>query len=379
MVGGIAHYIGQTFSLVAREDLVVISHVEAGVGEVRQDQRFRVVPTGWALMSRGKLAILPLVGRTLAHLFRERDYGVVVAEQVQTAIPAWIASRLIGARLVIFAYGMEITTSRWRGIKGWMFRRADRVITISAYSQMLLERLGVPRTSIGIVPPSVTAKAFNGVLGMSRADAKRSLGIAPDATILVTVAVLKQKYKGIDTAIRAASVLREKYPRLQYFVIGAGPDRPRLEQIASDLRLDGAVRFVGAVDDATKGLYYAASDLFMLPNRVEYSRGGERSEGFGIVFLEAALFGRPAIGGQGGSLDAVLNGVTGLTVTGDSVEEVVSAAARLLDDPQLAGRLGDAGRRRATEEFSTLRVSERLSDLFVVDPNATSIGASEGE
>jgi phosphatidylinositol alpha-1,6-mannosyltransferase len=188
------------------------------------------------------------------------------------------------------------------------------------------------------------------------------LGIAEDARVLLSVAVLNQQYKGIDTTIRAASLLRGRYDGLQYFVIGSGPDRSRLERIAEELRLDGLVKFVGPVNETTKGLYYAACDLFMLPNRVEYTRGGERSEGFGIVFLEAALFGRPSIGGQGGSLDAVLHGETGLSVLGTSVEEVAAAAAKLLDDLPLREQLSEAGRRRAAFEFSTERLSQRFHE-----------------
>ena len=149
-------------------------------------------------------------------------------------------------------------------------------------------------------------------------------------------------------------------------VIGDGPDRQRLERITRTLQLERHVTFVGSVDDATKGLYYAACDLFMLPNRVEYGNGGERSEGFGIVFLEAALFGKPSIGGQGGSLDAVVSGETGLSVLGTSVAEVADAVAKLLDNPQLAEQFSVAGRRRAETHFSTARVGETLHEEFAL-------------
>jgi len=362
MVGGIAHYIDRVFSSVPPERLVVIRHLEPGTNESKPLRRVRVIQTGRysALLRRGKLAILPLIMSTVGHLMRERAYGLVVAEQIQTAIPALVAARLLGVRLVVFAYGMEITTSRWRRLKAWVYCQADQVITISAYSRKLLERLGVPRERIATIPPSVDVEPFKEALDISKDQARARLGIAADARVLLSVAVLNQQYKGIDTTIWATSLLRGRYDGLQYFVIGSGPDRPRLERLASELRLDGLVKFVGAVDDATKGLYYAACDLFMLPNRVEYSRGGERSEGFGIVFLEAALFGKPSIGGQGGSLDAVLHGETGLSVLGTSAEEVAVAAAKLLDDLPLMEQLSEAGRRRVSHDFSTERVSQRF-------------------
>jgi phosphatidyl-myo-inositol dimannoside synthase len=364
MVGGIAHYIAGVFSRVRSEDLVVIRHLEPGTSDSEQDQRFRVIHTGSysAFLRRGKLAILPLIVSTVRHVLRERTYGLIVAEQIQTAIPALIAARFLGVKFIIVAHGMEITTGRWRRVKAWVFCQADKVITVSAYSRALLERLGVSPERIATVPPSVDAEPFKDQLQVSKNQARARLGIAEDARVLLSVAVLKQQYKGIDTTIRATSLLSGRYNRLQYFVIGSGPDRTRLERIADDLQLDGLVKFVGPVDEATKGLYYAACDLFMLPNRVEYSRGGERSEGFGIVFLEAALFGRPSIGGQGGSLDAVLHGETGLSVLGTSVEEVAAAAAKLLDDLPLREQLSEAGRRRASFDFSAEKVSQRFRE-----------------
>jgi len=371
MVGGIAQYISRVFSNVPPTDLVVISHEDSGI-QARGEKRFRVISTGSysTFLRAGKLAILPLIISTIWHVTRQREYRIVVAEQIQTAIPALIAARLLGARLVILAYGMEITTSRWRRMKRWMFRQADRVITISAYSRILLIRLGVSPDRIGLIMPTIDKDAFGTSLQTSKRGARAKLGIASDAPVLLSVAVLMYQYKGIDTVIRSIDLLRRRYQGLRYVVIGDGPDRHRLERITRELKLERHVTFVGSVDEATKGLHYAACDLFMLPNRVEYGNGGERSEGFGIVFLEAALFGKPSIGGQGGSLDAVVNGETGLSVSGASAEEVASAVAKLLDDPQLAEKLSEAGRRRAEAQFSTQRAAGSLYEEFALTPRA---------
>ena len=178
------------------------------------------------------------------------------------------------------------------------------------------------------------------------------------------MAVLNQQYKGIDTTIRAASLLNGQYRGLQYFVIGTGPDQRRLERIADELRLDGLVKFVGPVDEGTKGLYYAACDVFMLPNRVEYSRGGERSEGFGIVFLEAAAAGRPVIGGDSGGVpEAVERDETGLLVDGTSPQAVAEAIRALAWAPHLRARFGRAGRDRVIRRFTWARAAEQVMSL----------------
>jgi glycosyltransferase involved in cell wall biosynthesis len=76
------------------------------------------------------------------------------------------------------------------------------------------------------------------------------------------------------------------------------------------------------------------------------------TEGFGLVFLEANLMGKPAIGGRaGGTEDAVVDGETGLLVDGHDVRQIADAAIRLLSDRAYASLLGQRGRERVLEEF----------------------------
>src|SRR5437016_14611556 len=94
MVCGIAHYIDRVFSSVPPECLVVIRHLQPGTSDSERARRFRVIQTGRysSFLRQGKLAILPLLVTTVRHLLRDRTYGLIVAEQIQTAIPALIRS-----------------------------------------------------------------------------------------------------------------------------------------------------------------------------------------------------------------------------------------------------------------------------------------------
>ena len=74
------------------------------------------------------------------------------------------------------------------------------------------------------------------------------------------------------------------------------------------------------------------------------------TEGYGIVFLEAGAHGKAVIGGRaGGAVEAVDDGSTGILVDGNHIEDVRRAISLLLDDPEMAGRMGEAGRRKASE------------------------------
>ncbi len=109
---------------------------------------------------------------------------------------------------------------------------------------------------------------------------------------------------------------------------------------------------MGHVDGETLHRLFAACDVFLLPGReVEGS-----AEGFGVVFLEAALAGKPAIGGRvGGVPEAIAEGESGLLVDGSSPGEVAAATVRLLCDRALAADLGARGRARALREFDGRR------------------------
>jgi len=93
------------------------------------------------------------------------------------------------------------------------------------------------------------------------------------------------------------------------------------------------------------------------------------TEGFGMVFLEAAACGRPALAGTaGGTGSAVLDGVTGLRVDGTDLQAVGAALARLLEDRPLASALGEAALARVRAQFDWPRVAEQTARLADVTP-----------
>jgi len=109
--------------------------------------------------------------------------------------------------------------------------------------------------------------------------------------------------------------------------------------------------------------WYCAADLFAMPNRTV----NNDTEGFGMVYLEAAACGRPAIAGLvGGTGSAVLDEITGLRVNGESLDAVVKALRRLLNDTTLAKRLGEQGQHRVMENFSWEQVAHQ-TDLLHQD------------
>ena len=171
-----------------------------------------------------------------------------------------------------------------------------------------------------------------------------------------------QRRKGHDLVLRALPALLKRHSTLRYVIVGDGEERPRLESMARELGVTPQVTFVGEVPDDLLPGYFAAADIFVLPNRVE--KGD--FEGFGIVFLEAAAAGLPTVGGRSGGVpEAVLEDETGLLVDGTDPAELEGALHRLLVDRVLARSLGEAGRRRVRNEFTWAASAARLREAHL--------------
>jgi phosphatidylinositol alpha-1,6-mannosyltransferase len=142
-------------------------------------------------------------------------------------------------------------------------------------------------------------------------------------------------------------------------VIGDGPARCELEDLARSLGIQYHVVFLGEVSDTIKFSFYDICEFFVMPNRL---LNGQDWEGFGIVFLEAAMAGKPAVGGNNGGVpDAVEHEVTGLLVdTETGAEPTIIAMRRLLENAELRQRMGAVARQRACTLFAWEAIGERF-------------------
>jgi phosphatidylinositol alpha-1,6-mannosyltransferase len=156
--------------------------------------------------------------------------------------------------------------------------------------------------------------------------------------------------KGVDRTLEAVAALASEFPDLVYVVAGDGPQRAELERRASAPDLAGRVRLLGDVEDADVPALHRLAEVFLLPSRRE---AGDEVEGFGVSLVEASASGLPVIGGRSGGIpEAVLEGGTGLLVDPDEPASIARALRRLLEDRELARRLGRRGREEVVRHFN---------------------------
>lgn len=173
---------------------------------------------------------------------------------------------------------------------------------------------------------------------------------------LLTVGRLVKR-KGQEKVIDAMPHLLKKFPDLNYLIIGEGPEKNNLEQKIKNLKLVNKVKILDNVINSELAEYYSSADIFVMP--VENLEGD--AEGFGIVYLEAALFGLPVIGGNsGGAKEAILDNQTGLLVEPNNQQDLIEKITLLLEDTVLAEKLGWAGKNRVLKEFIWKNQADKL-------------------
>ena len=292
-----------------------------------------------------ELRCLSRAGRTVVHCGRGLPEGVA----------ALINRRFGGAPYMCWTHGEDLA-SAWTSreltlLVRRVYTAASMAIANSRNTADMLASAGVEPARIVTVYPGVDAHRFKPDAPI---DALRERFAAKPGKMLLSVGRL-QRRKGHDLAIQAVGQLVTTDPQLQYVIVGEGEERSRLEGMARECGIANRVHFVGEVSPASLPSYFAACDVFVLPNRID---NGD-IEGFGIVFLEAASSGKPVIGGNSGGVpEAVGDGKTGLLVSGTDVTQLVEALRRLLDDAELRSRLGKAGRERVMRSFTWQRAAD---------------------
>ena len=155
---------------------------------------------------------------------------------------------------------------------------------------------------------------------------------------------MKSGTKGHDLLLEIWPEVRQRIPRAKLVIAGGGDDKAQLEAKHNELGLHGAVEgFVGRVSDEELQRLYHDCTFFVMPSR---------HEGFGLVFLEAMLAGKPCIGAVGSASEIIEHDRTGFVFEADDRQAIQSACLRLFGDTELATRMGESGRNREAERFS---------------------------
>jgi phosphatidylinositol alpha-1,6-mannosyltransferase len=356
--GGIQSYLYELWRRLPPDETTVLTTPFAGAAEWDAQQDFRVerVRQRVLLPSRS-------LTRRIDALAREVRADVIFLDPMLPL--GLVGPHLTAAPYVIVAHGGEITgyarTVGSRGLARRVMRGAAAVVAAGTYPAAASELAAGQRLAGIVIPPGVDHDRFRPLDAGAREETRRRFGLDPERPLVLGVSRLVPR-KGFDTVIDAVG--DAALHGVQLAIAGAGRDRRRLER-----RAEGRVAFLGRVSDADLPALYACADVFAMCCRDRW--GGREAEGFGIVFLEAAACGVPAVAGlSGGSHEAVADGETGFVVASHDVGATRAAIARLVGARELRDRMGEAARRRAVEAFDNDRLVADLAPLAHGDLSA---------
>ena len=352
-VGGIQSYLWELWRRLPAGSVAVHSTPYEGAREFDAAQDFAV--------SRSREPVLlptPMVSRRVGRLAEAHRADLVIWDP---ALPVGHVAPKVELPYAVVLHGAEVTVpGRLPGTRQLLrrvLRGASLVICAGRYPAAEAERAAGRSLPTVVVPPGVDTARFQPLDSAERASVRQELGLPVDAPLVVSVSRLVPR-KGMDTLIRAAARLRDRVPDVVVAIAGSGRDRARLEGLIAST--GAPVRLLGRVPDEVLPGLYGAGDVFSMSCRNRW--GGLEQEGFGIVFVEAAAAGVPAVAGEsGGSAEAVVHGETGLVVPRpDASDQVADALADLLDDETRRREMGRRARQRAEVEFSYDVLAARL-------------------
>jgi phosphatidyl-myo-inositol dimannoside synthase len=286
----------------------------------------------------GAAAPLGLLAPALRRYGVERFVGLTHGHEAAWAsLPAArTALRRIGDGVDVLTYLGEYTRARMAG-------------ALSPLAASRMARLA----------PGVDDSVFHPGSGGAEVRARHGL---VDRPVVVCVSRLVRR-KGQDTLIHAWPRVLRAVPDAALLLVGGGPYRKDLAELAEARGVAGSVVFTGSVPWPELPAHYDAGDVFAMPCRTR--RRGLDVEGLGIVYLEASATGLPVIAGDsGGAPDAVLPGETGAVVPGRSVDAVAESLIDLLGDPAKARKLGEQGRTWVEREWRWEIQAARLDALL---------------
>lgn len=286
---------------------------------------------------------------------------VVASGQIEVWYCARLAA-LLGRPWVALAYGSEFLfyrgALRSRAIRR-SFEGADAVVAISQYTRDLMRDAGVCPRRVEVVPCGAEAEAFRS--GVDVSDFRLRYDLPLGQRYVLTVGSVKER-KGQDIVIRALPQLVREFPDLVYLVAGRPFPHEGFQRLAEELGVANHVRFLGRVDSEDLAALYNLSEVFVLVSR--RTQQGD-VEGYGIVVIEAALCGRPAVVSRDcGAEETVADGETGLIVDPGDPDGTARAIGRLLRDDELRARMGRKAEERARAEATSAQSAGELDRLL---------------
>lgn len=375
--GGMQAYYHHLCSQLPADKVVVLAPSVKGEDDFDLNQHYTIVrkrimssvtprwPSGWLGLIKLASTIrwISLI-KSIDRAARLHHIEIIQVGQVLPlgTLALWYKRRR-GIPYIFYAHGLDIMVPQRFLRKKTLLKKiiagAEAIVANSEFTKDELIKLGAPREKVTVIYPcpniSATqppAHVVEKVINTYQLSGKK---------VLLSISRLVER-KGHDMVIKSLPQIIKAVPNIQYVIVGDGPYKKNLERLVSELRLGRYVQFVGARPQSEISAWYELCNAFIMPAR-QLPNGDV--EGFGIVYLEANLYGKPVIAGRSGGVpEAVTDGTSGLLVNPTNTDAIANAAIRLLTDDVYAHRLGAQGLDRVHREFNWETQAKKLQKIL---------------
>lgn len=270
-----------------------------------------------------------------------------------------LAKYVLKIPCVISLHGSDVFGLRhpiFKTLNKLVIRHADACTANSLATAKTAQATGASG-NLKIVPMGVDPRGFQKSAEADELKKKHQL----DAEVILSVGRLID-LKGTEYLIKALPAVLLRFPRAKALIIGSGPRKNQLLDLAKNLRLEENIVFIDQIPHVELIEYYAVADVFVLPSIINPK--GE-TEGFGVVLLEAMACGLPVIGSDvGGIPDIIENGETGLLARQKDPQHLSHQLLRVLSDADLKEKLVGNARKLIETRFSWEIVAGRFIEIY---------------
>jgi phosphatidyl-myo-inositol dimannoside synthase len=205
-----------------------------------------------------------------------------------------------------------------------VLNNVDLVVANSKFTKNLAIKCGVDESRIIVINPGV-----NPVQELNKKSLEKVESLLKYKSPRLITVSRYDKRKNHEKIIMALRNLKQNYPDIVYICIGYGDEEENIKKLVKELNLEQQVMFFKDISNNLKNSLLAKSDVFVMPSIIYKTS----VEGFGIVYIEAAQYGVPSIGGiDGGAADAINHEKTGLICDGNNLDSVYSSISFMLEN-----------------------------------------------
>ncbi len=314
------------------------------------EQLASLIPThAYGLRSKYDLRVLPW----MTDLLRRRQADVLVTVGAGDKM-FWgrLAARRAQVPVIVSALHTTGWPDRVGRLNSWLTPLNDAFVGVAqSHGRHLIEGERFPAEKVHVIPNGVDVDRF--APGKASERLMNELGVSRDAKVIGIVARL-DKVKNHEMFLRVAVNVQQCVPNAQFLIVGDGPMRSNLEDLARQLHLDDCVHFVGERADIPDILRML--DLFVLTSHIEANP---------VSILEAASTGLPVVATNVGSVsESVREGINGHLITPNDEESMSSRIVELLTHPQRARVMGAAGRAHVVANWSLDQMVNKYEELI---------------